>query len=275
MMQNHLVYNTKNHLRAPVNMKKIKTKLMMYNETERIRNKTKLVLKPNLYYSHINCTSLNYNTKTRNINYNNYNITSYSVNKNNTRSKIRLDNTSNSSSSHSNITYSKYPFLNKKNIKLKYLVQKDIDCVLNINTNQLTEIPKENSKRSEVNSTIQNVSHITTDETIVNKIENKELSKLLSNLIKHKHKNILRKTVTYISKKVPITERFRAKLKNPLLPNDTTHIFSEDKYTKFRLLLNRQKDKNQKLLNDLKEAAVINDALLKGYVVKLLRNKNK
>lgn len=146
--------------------------------------------------------------------------------------------------------------------------------MLNISSNKKTK-EKDINKIDEVNSTIQNVSHITTDETIVNKIENTELNKLLTNLIKKKHKNILRRTVTYISKKVPITERFRVKLKNPLLPNDTTHIFSEDKYTKFRLLLNKQRDKNQKLLNDLKEAAVINDALLKGYVIKLLRKKNK
>lgn len=270
MLQNHLVYNTKNHLGPPNNLKKIKSKLL--NETERIKSKTKLVIKPNLYYGHFNCNSLKFN-KTRNNNFNNY-TTSYSVNKKSTRSKIYLDNKDNSFTPRTNLSYTKYPFLNKKKIKLKYLVQNDIDCVLNISSNKKTK-EKDINKIDEVNSTIQNVSHITTDETIVNKIENTELNKLLTNLIKKKHKNILRRTVTYISKKVPITERFRVKLKNPLLPNDTTHIFSEDKYTKFRLLLNKQKDKNQKLLNDLKEAAVINDALLKGYVIKLLRKKNK
>ena len=271
MLQNHLVYNSKNHLGPPHNLKKIKSKLLTCNETERIKRKTKLVINPNLYYGHFNCNSLKFN-KTRNNNYNN--TTPYSVNKKSTRSKIHLENTDNSFSSKTNLSYTKYPFLNKKKIKLKYLVQKDIDCVLNINSNDKTK-DNDINKIDGVNSTIQNVSHITTDESIVNKIENTELNKLLSNLLKKKHKNILRRTVTYISKKVPITERFRVKLKNPLLPNDTTHIFSEDKYTKFRLLLNKQKDKNQKLLNDLKEAAVINDALLKGYVIKLLRNKNK
>ena len=108
MLQNHLVYNSKNHLGPPHNLKKIKSKLLTCNETERIKRKTKLVINPNLYYGHFNCNSLKFN-KTRNNNYNN--TTPYSVNKKSTRSKIHLDNTDNSFSPKTNLSYTKYPFL--------------------------------------------------------------------------------------------------------------------------------------------------------------------
>ena len=40
MLQNHLVYNSKNHLGPPHNLKKIKSKLLTCNEPERIKRIT-------------------------------------------------------------------------------------------------------------------------------------------------------------------------------------------------------------------------------------------
>lgn len=196
----------------------------------------------------------------------------------------------------------KYPFLLSNKTRLKYLKQKDIDNVLNINTTDSititdpdrlntqtvyssinnTRIPNVSTKKEETsivnNNTLGNTSEDNSG-NVFDKIKNKELTKiLLGNISKQANQILGKKGITINPKKYSMTARFILKLRDPqdcIEEHIVQNIHPEDKFRKFKILLSRQKNKNLKLLNDLKETAVVNDNLLKVYMMKLLRNKIK
>ena len=176
---------------------------------------------------------------------------------------------------------SKYPFL--KSRKLKYLNQDDIDNVLTFKTTETPQMKIEplNPIYTAIN-TMSNIKNKKDEfKPIIGKIENKELSKiLLANLSRDKSlmNNCDKKEGGFAPKKYSMTARFLLKLQDPqdcIEEHIVQNVHAEDKYTKFKLLLSRQRDKNLKMLNEVKEAAVVNDNLLKVYMIKLLRNRIK
>lgn len=196
----------------------------------------------------------------------------------------------------------KYPFLLSNKTRFKYLNQKDIDDVLNLNTTDSititdpdrlntqtvyssinnTRIPNVNIKKEETgivnNNTLGNTSEDNSG-NMFDKIKNKELTKiLLGNISKQANQILGKKGITINPKKYSMTARFILKLRDPqdcIEEHIVQNVHPEDKFRKFKILLSRQKNKNLKLLNDLKETAVVNDNLLKVYMMKLLRNKIK
>lgn len=275
-----------------------------YNQSNKIINKTK----PCLRYEKFNTIA---STQTNNSSKVSVGLntlsTSYSGNKKKNHVNFffhhNKTNSKNPKTPKTNV-YKKYPFLLSNKTKLKYLKQKDIDNVLNLNTNDSiavtdpdkintqtvyasinnTRIPNITKKRDEscnVNNNFNTIGSVSEDNSgnLFDKIKNKELSKiLLGNISKHTSQILEKKGITINPKKYSMTARFILKLRDPqdcIEEHIVQNVHPEDKFRKFKLLLSRQKNKNLKLLNDLKETAVVNDNLLKVYMMKLLRNKIK
>lgn len=152
---------------------------------------------------------------------------------------------------------------------------------------QETSIRKTQTCKSLIYSQeIQNISRRRLTSTSLSKIQSKAktlfqktLNKLLSSNIQ-KGMLIEKDNTLQIKhhKKSSIAERLFLKVTSPLdcvEEHITTNIRPEDKYAKFKKLLKRQQVKNLKLINDVKYASVENEKLLKVYMSKLMKSKNK
>lgn len=179
----------------------------------------------------------------------------------------------------------KYPFLSQKINRYKFLQKDNLDYILT--TPEITESSINYSLATVQQRKAQTplmIKHMKTEDNIANEIKhskiikpfkNKLLSKLLTANLKKEDQNnyFIKKNL----KKYSMTARLFLQVQSPydIVEEHLTDVDPENKYKRFKLMLQRQQVKNQKLKDDVQRAAAANEQDIKVYVSKLLINQIK
>lgn len=193
--------------------------------------------------------------------------------------------------------------LTKKDPKYKYLNQEEMNVIL-------TETPSEKSFETHLKNRMlwqphDDIRRAMTGRTAVKKNDTDEVTRSITStslskaLKKKKGKSVLQSDrhkllsvnvrecclikrdnqIEFVNhKKSSLAEKIFFKVAAPydcIEEHITSNIRPEDKYARFKMLLKKQETKNNRLINNVKQAGVVNENLLKFYITKLITKRRK